>query len=390
MNKIKVIQIAHASHAVWLTGQKTLKEFIEDDWFSRTSKQIKKFYPEIEIECWSPEKPYKKEQEFFDSGVRYRQFPTTFSPMYGLDFSIMMLKALKKEIKKSEEYGYKLIIHLHEYHNLHGLLITTLFKNQKIIAQHHGGSWPMKHVREVKRYKLAFPAFFFGQLWENRVLKNIKIFYALSPQEIEYLHKVAPTSEVRFQTMGIEDFHFGEMKKNIARKKVGWPLDKKILLFLGRINTVKGIPYLLDAAEKLKEIEIKIIGWGEQEKYEKEAKLRGLNNVEFLGSFFGKAKLPYFSAADAFILPSSKEGASVTAMEALARNLPVITTDVAGMPLMIRNEKEGIVIKQKNPEDIVKAVRKIMTWKNRNVKQYSERYKWKKIVKDTVRDYKKL
>ncbi|MBU2104580.1 MAG: glycosyltransferase family 4 protein, partial [Nanoarchaeota archaeon] len=123
---------------------------------------------------------------------------------------------------------------------------------------------------------------------------------------------------------------------------------------------------------------------------EKEAKLRGLNNVEFLGSFFGKAKLPYFSAADAFILPSSKEGASVTAMEALARNLPVITTDVAGMPLMIRNEKEGIVIKQKNPEDIVKAVRKIMTWKNRNVKQYSERYKWKKIVKDTVRDYKKL
>ena len=88
-----------------------------------------------------------------------------------------MLKELKKEIKKSEEKGYKFIIHLHEYHNLHGLLIATLFKNQKIIAQHHGGSWPLKHVREVKRYKFAFPAFLVGQFWENKVLKNIDIFY---------------------------------------------------------------------------------------------------------------------------------------------------------------------------------------------------------------------
>ena len=54
-------------------------------------------------------------------------------------------------------------------------------------------------------------------------------------------------------------------------------------------------------------VEIKIIGWGEEEKYKEEVKLKGLKNVEFLGSFFGKAKLPYFSAADAFILPSSKE-----------------------------------------------------------------------------------
>ena len=390
MERIKVIQIAHASHAVWLIGQKTLKEFIQDDWFSRTSKQIKKYYPKIEIECWSPEKPCKEQQEFTDAGIKYRQFPTTFSPMYGLDFSIQMLKELKKEVKKSEEEGYKFIIHLHEYHNLHGLLIATLFKNQKIIAQHHGGSWPLKHVREVKRYKFAFPAFLVGQFWENKVLKNINIFYPLSSQEMEYLRKVAPESEARFQPMGIEDFLFKSVKKEEARKKVGWPLNRKILLFLGRVNVVKGITYLLDAAEELKDIEIKIIGWGDEKKYAEEARERGLKNVEFLGSFFGEAKVPYFSASDAFILPSTKEGASVTVMEAMAQNLPIVTTDVAGMPLIVRNGKEGIVIRQKNSKDIVKAVRKIMKWKNKNVKQYAERYKWEKIVKNTVEDYKKI
>jgi glycosyltransferase involved in cell wall biosynthesis len=390
MKKIKVIQLAHASHSVWLKGQKTLKEMITGDWFSLTAKQIKKFYPEIEIECWSPEKPYKQEQGFSEAGVRYRQFPTTFSPMYGLDFSIPMLKELRKEIKKSKKENYKLIIHLHEYHNLHGLLIATLFKNQKIIAQHHGGSWPMKHVKEVKRYKAAFPAFFLGQLWENKVLKNIRIFYALSPQEIEYLNKIAQKSEVRFQTMGIDDFYFGTIKKNIARKKLKWKPEKKILLFLGRINHIKGMGYLLEAAEKLPEIEIKIIGWDEQEKYEEEAKSRKLKNVEFLGPVFGKKKLVYLSAADAFILPSTKEGASVSVMEAMARNLPIVTTDVAGMPLMVKTGKEGIVIRQRNPEDIVRAVREIMKWKNKNIKKYAEKYRWKKIIENTVEDYEKV
>ncbi|MFH1607986.1 MAG: glycosyltransferase family 4 protein [archaeon] len=388
--KIKTVLIAHASHAVWAVCQKTPREMIVGDWFSLTAKQIKRFYPKIEVECWCPEK-IKKNMEFNESGVRYRQFPTTFSPMYGLDFSISMLKELKKEVKKSEKEGYKLIFHLHEYHNLHGLLISTLFKNQNIIAQHHGGSWPLKLVREIKEYRLFFPAFLLGQLWENRVLKNVKIFYPLSSFEIEYLTKRAPNSKIKFQTMGIDDYYFDYMDKKLARKKVGWPLNKKILLYLGRINKFKGIPYLLDAMKELPDIELKIIGWGEQEKYEEETKLRELKNVEFLGPIFDKEKLPYFSAADAFILPSAaKEGASVTVMEAMARNLPIVSTDVAGMPLVIKNNQEGLLIKKKNSEEIVKAVKGILKWKKKNVKKYAERYRWEKIIDDTVKDYEEM
>jgi glycosyltransferase involved in cell wall biosynthesis len=274
---------------------------------------------------------------------------------------------------------------------LHGLLIATLFKDQNLIAQHHGGSWPMKHVKEVKRYKLFFPVFLFGQLWENKVLKYFKIFYALSIQEIEYLKKRALKSKIIFQTMGIDDFYFSKpLDKKISRKKLKWPLDKKIILYIGRINHTKGTKYIIDAMEKLKDIELKIIGWGDEELFKDYVKSKKLKNVEFLGPIFGKEKLPYLAAVDAFVLPSTKEGASVSTMEALAQNLPVVTTDVAGMPLMIKNDENGIVIKQRNSKEIVNAVRKIINWKKKNITKSAERYKWGKIINNTVEDYKNI
>ena len=140
--------------------------------------------------------------------------------------------------------------------------------------------------------------------------------------------------------------------------------------------------------KKLKNIELKVIGWGELSgEYKNYAKSKKLNNIEFIGPVFNENKLLYLSAADAFVLPSSKEGASVSVMEAMARNLPIVTTDIGGMPLMVRDGKEGIVIRQKNSEDIAKAVREILKWKKKNVKKSAKRYKWKKIIDDTVRDY---
>ena len=386
-DNIKVIQISPASVSVYMKGQKTLKQMILDDWYSLTAQQLKKYYPKMEVECWTPEKAFKKRREFVNNGVRYRQFPTTFSPMYGLDLSIDMLKAMKEEIRKAKESDTKIIFQLHEYHNLHGLVIASLFKGQRIIAQHHGGSWPLKHLKQNKRYRFFFPAFFIAQIWENIVLRNIPVFFALSQEEINYLKKKAPNSKIRFQTMGIDDFYFGYTKKEEARKKLKWPPDKRILLFLGRLIDVKGLTYLIDAMEELPNCELKVIGWGEEEKFKNYAKSKKLNNVEFLGPIFGEKKCLYLSAADALVLPSSKEGAPVTVMEALARNLPVVVTDIGGVKLMIENRREGMIIKQKSSNEIVKAVGEILKWKKKNVKKYAEKYRWRGIINSTVKDY---
>ncbi len=407
--KIKIIQIAHCSHSYFSNKNEELKPIILNDWFYKTAKQIKKFYSKYGVECWTVEKLNTKEEQFFefnkkDRGkIKFRIFPTNFSPKYGLDLSFAILRELKKEIRKNKERGIKTIIHLQEYHNLHGLLIISLFgnkKNVKIICQHHGGSWPLRHLRINKNYRLFFIFFILAQVWENIVLKRVPVFFCLTKDEINYLKKIAPKSKIKFQTMGIEDNYFKKVKKSVARRKLKLKKDDKILLYIGRINEVKGIGYLLKAMKKLKlenqnkekkqtqNIKLKIIGFGaEIEKFKKFVKENKLKNVELLGAIFGDKKMLYLSAANALILPSTKEGAPVTIMEALARNLPVVATDIGGVPLMIENNREGIIIPQKNSDEIVNSIKKILNWKKKNIQKYANKYKWREIIKKTVKEY---
>jgi len=392
MKKIKVIHIEHCSHSYFLSDEKgNPDEIVKGSWGTQVATEIKKFHPEVDVECWFPEKIEKKEKFFEHGKVKLRIFPTTFSPRYALDFSLPMLKALKEESEKCKKEKIHLIIHIHEYHSLHGLAIAYLFRKEKMVAQHHGGSWPLKHLKKTKKFRFFFPFFIFGQFLESLALKNIKQFYALSQEEIDYLKKTAPNSNIKFQTMGIEDEYFKNISKKEARKKLKIPLDKKIIIFIGRINEVKGIKYLIDAMENLKDVELKIIGYLQKvEEFKKYAESKNLKNVEFLGGIFGEKKMLYLSAADALVLPSMKEGAPVTVMEALARNTPVVVTNVGGIPLMIEDKREGIIIRQKSSEDIVNAVREILKWKKKNVKEYAEKYRWKRIIEGTYGDYLEL
>ncbi|MFZ5955052.1 MAG: glycosyltransferase family 4 protein [Nanoarchaeota archaeon] len=389
--KIKSIFLAHDSFTYW-SGEsgKPLKQFIADDFFSLTAQQIKKYYPEIEIECWCPEKTYDKMHEFDYNGIKYKQFPTTLSLVYATDFSISMLKELRKEAEKSKKEGYKLILHVHEIHNVHGILIAKLFKGENIIVQHHGGSWPLKHLKQTKRYKFFFPFFFLAQVFENKWLKNVKYYYALSNDEIKYLKNVAPESKIKFQTMGIGEYLFKKIEKKTARKKLGLNIDKKIIIYLGRVNQVKGVKILIDTMKGLPDIELKILGYGPQkDEFETYAKELGLKNVKFFGGVFGEDKHLYLSAADALILPSAKEGAPVVIMEAMASNLPVIVTDIGGTSIMVANKKNGIITERK-PEKIAEAIKEILTWKPKDFSKYAELYRWKKIVDNTVKDYKEI
>lgn len=385
--KLKIIHLAHASHSYFVNEKDNLKKIILNDWYSKTSKQLKKFYPEIDIECWAPEKIDKIQKSFVEEGILFRFFPTTFSPLYALDFSIQMLKELKKETKKSKENGYELIIHLHEYHNLHGLIISTFFNNQKIVAQHHGGSWPLKHLKESSEKKKFFIFFWLAQLWENLSLKKINYFYVLSKDELNYLKKTASKSKIRFQTMGIEEIYFKSINKRIARKKLKIPLNEKTILFLGRVGKIKGVDFLINVMESLPEVNLKIIGYGqEREELEKYAKQKGLKNIEFLGGVFGDRKLLYLSAADALILPSLKEGAPVTIMEAMAKNLPSIVTNVGGTSLMIKKGQNGIIV-ERDLKKMIKAIQEVLNWKKKDLKKYAKIYKWEKIIENTVKDY---
>ena len=149
-----------------------------------------------------------------------------------------------------------------------------------------------------------------------------------------------------------EEEYFIKSDKIKAKKMLGLNLNKKYIIYIGRIKTTKGIKELL---ESMKEInaELLLMGQGQDsKKYEDYAEKIGVTNCKFLGQVYGTKKLDYLTASDCLILPSHTEGAPVVIMEAIAKNLPVVVSDVGGVRRMIKNNREGIIIQPKSKEEI--------------------------------------
>lgn len=377
---MKIIQISSVSHSLLM---KDYEKDIINDWYSQVANQIKKRYPKLDVECWTIERKYKKKYEKYHNKIKYRIFPTNFSIRHSLEISLNMIKALKEEIRSND----KVIVHFHEYHMLQVYLTLLLIKskNIKFIAQHHGGRSPFSNLIKYPRFFILSPIIGVMEFLEKLLFKKIEVFYALSDKEIKYLKRTAPKSKISFQTMGIDESYFEKKDKIIARKKLNLKENKKYGLFLGRIKTTKGIRELLDAV-KGEKIELLLIGDGvDTDKYKEYVKENNLDNVHFLGQKFGEEKKLYLSACDFLILPSYTEGAPVVLMEAIAKNLPVIATDVGGISKMIKDGREGIIIPVKSSEAIKQAIRKIKPKKD--IRKYANVYKWDNIIKNTIEDY---
>ena len=105
------------------------------------------------------------------------------------------------------------------------------------------------------------------------------------------------------------------------------------LLFVGRLSPQKNVARLLDAvALTRRPVTLRVVGDGElRAALEDQAARLGLGDrVEFSGGLLGADLVDAYRQADAFVLPSEKEGMPLVALEAMAAALPVVATDVPG------------------------------------------------------------
>ncbi|ANT60171.1 colanic acid biosynthesis glycosyltransferase WcaL [Salipiger sp. CCB-MM3] len=122
------------------------------------------------------------------------------------------------------------------------------------------------------------------------------------------------------------------------------------LLFVGRLAGVKGVPVLLralaDLAPRHPDLRLRLIGDGpERGALERKAAELGLTQrVEFLGYRSQAEVAEALSAADIFVLPSFAEGVPVVLMEAMAAQLPVVTTRIAGVPELVEHGASGLLV----------------------------------------------
>lgn len=165
---------------------------------------------------------------------------------------------------------------------------------------------------------------------------------------------------------GVDTDRFKPRNKTELRKKLGLPLDKKIITYIGWLIERKGVNYLIDAAPKITKeypnIHFLLIGEGTM-RQEIEKQIENLKIKEFFQLVGAKspAEVPdWLCAADILVLPSLAEGFPNVVLEAMASGVSVIATNISGTPELLKDGVNGYLVEPKNSEQISVAVNKIL------------------------------
>ena len=146
-------------------------------------------------------------------------------------------------------------------------------------------------------------------------------------------------------------------KKEAQRKQLSLPMDKKIYLFVGRLNHLKGVDLLLKAWSAMPKAlcqEMLLLLVGDGSDYQKLKKMReelGItDSVRMLG--LKQNVRDYYWSADVFVLPSRTEGLSNALVEAMACGLPSVVSAVGGGPDLIVDGENGYLAEGEDCESL--------------------------------------
>ncbi|MGW2565735.1 glycosyltransferase family 4 protein [Streptomyces sp. NPDC001537] len=160
----------------------------------------------------------------------------------------------------------------------------------------------------------------------GRVLRSAAGVIALTEAQAAFLTDTYRVSADRVHVVpnGVAEAYFMP-----AREPAPGPLK---LLYVGRLGAQKNVARLLDALHLTRQdVRLRIVGDGElRGRLEEQADRLGLHHVEFSGGLLGEDLVKAYADADAFVLPSDKEGMPLVVLEAMAAGLPVVATDVSG------------------------------------------------------------
>jgi D-inositol-3-phosphate glycosyltransferase len=233
---------------------------------------------------------------------------------------------------------------------------------------------------------------------EMMLVKSSDQIIATSEDDAEYIETLYEGDPRKIAVLipGVDLKLFKPADKALAKKAIDEESDHRMILFVGRIEPLKGIDVLLYAIKILlnKKPGLKICVWivgGDVSKDSAEwsKELKKLNAIrKVLGlttsvNFVGRkeqSELPdYYNAADLLVLPSQYESFGITAVEAMASGLPVITTDTTGVSDLIDKKHSFLITSANNPILLSEKIAEILG----NEEEYAH---LRKEVSESVRE----
>lgn len=191
---------------------------------------------------------------------------------------------------------------------------------------------------------------------ERRVVATADAIVAASEHERALLMDLYGAAAQRIEVIpcGVDPERFRPLERAACRRELGLG-GEPLVLFVGRLEPLKGIELLIDALVHLDGVTLLVVGGDArsaayQAELERRAAQRGVAaRVRFVGAV-PQERLPlYYNAADVCAVPSFYESFGLVALEALACGVPVVAARVGGLSTTVRDGENGFLVPWRDP-----------------------------------------
>ena len=248
---------------------------------------------------------------------------------------------------------------------------------------------------------------------ESQVMATADCLIAATPAEQAQLNWLygADLDKIVIIPPGVDLERFQPMPQDVAKTEVGIPCGDKTILFVGRIEPLKGIDTMLRAMALIQKRHpdvaastcLAIIG-GDPWHYDPDdemARLQALRHqldlhalVTFLGSRDQDILPNYYAAAEMVIMPSHYESFGMVALEAMAMGTPVIASEVGGLAFVVKDGVNGFHVPSRDSQALADRIFTLLTDKNcrhslgQQARQHAQQFAWPIIVARMMDVYK--
>ena len=218
---------------------------------------------------------------------------------------------------------------------------------------------------------------------EKRAVRESAAVTAASEIEVSELVDLygADTSKLHIIPCGVDPNVFRPLRQADAREVLGRDQCERIILFVGRIEQIKGIDVLLRALgllffrhpELRSDVCLLVVGGAldpgdDSPEIEKIEALRSLvhqhrmeANVSFVGSMDQQRLALFYAAADVCAVPSLTESFGLVALEAMACGTPVVGTRVGGLQTLIEHGQSGLLVPAGDYQALAESIAQVLT-----------------------------
>lgn len=232
--------------------------------------------------------------------------------------------------------------------------------------------------------------------------------------QLRFLYR-ADVNKMTVIPPGVDTGHFYPIPADEAKQFIGLKPENRMILFVGRIEPLKGVDTLIQAMSYLdpshngkdRPVHLAIIG-GEPDANPKEmseemTRLQKMCDELCMGSmvvFLGKRAqdtLPYYySSAEVLVMPSLYESFGMVALEAMACGIPVIASEVGGLGYLVQDGVTGFTIPDSDPDKLCERLSNLLgdaalrNEMGQRAAEYASEYSWEKIATSIIKVYEEV